>query len=288
MSLETNGIKGFRWLLACCVACVLLTIFWHMPAQAQAAGTVGLPLEAQRSCAAGSGSYGRAATVVSERVQASGARIVLNRMEGPPGTQLTLTGSGWPAGSTVTIDLIAHNEITGQLFVGQPGIAKATAGSDGSFRTRTFNAPQQHSCGGNGYGLPNSVVQYVAHTADNAVKAEAQFRYLPAPELQILSPGENGQSVTPGTPLAISGLHWEPGVEVTLTAATIANPAMPPELNNVPTPRDQDSIRALADAMGSFQVGMRIPVDLAPRTGYTIMAASSGPRFGMLTVPGRT
>lgn len=40
------------------------------------------------------------------------------------------------------------------------------------------------------------------------------------------------------------------------------------------------------DTTGSFQVNMRMPADLAPRTGYVITATSSGPRFGALTFPG--
>lgn len=286
MSRKMPRIPGMMVLIACGVAVMLLVCCWHMPAMARAANEASAPVAGQHSCAASSGAHGTAAVVVA-RGQTSGAQLYLNRVEGPPGTQLALSGDGWPAGAAVTIDLMGQ-QANGQAFVGVAGIAHVTALGDGSFHTGTFAAPYQHSCVGGGYGDPNTLVRYSAHTVDKSVEAEAQFRYLPAATVQIVTHDGYGQGVKPGAKLTIMGLHWEPEAEVTLTAATVAHAGLPHTGENAPVPVAGGMVRVAADMTGSFQANMRVPVMLPPRTGVVIAATGSGPRYGALTVPGET
>jgi hypothetical protein len=107
--------------------------------------------------------------------------ITLDPTEGAPETEVTVQGSGWIPGDTVSIHFaVAGNEV-----------AQATVGDDGSFVT-TFTVPSDAEIG-------EQLV--IAGTADVSHQADAAF--------QVTEPVEiRGRSLPPWIPLKVLLARW--------------------------------------------------------------------------------
>src|SRR5271166_1362876 len=115
-----------RPMWACRSLLVVILAAWTwsclLPAPATAFAAAAAP-NGRNSCGGSSALY----TVSADR---SGASIWLNHTSGPAGTQLDISGAGWLAGATVTIDAYG-NDSRGRSETGQIAIALAAAGLDG-------------------------------------------------------------------------------------------------------------------------------------------------------------
>jgi hypothetical protein len=60
----------------------------------------------------------------------NGPTAVIEPKSGPPGTQVTISGSGWPASATITIDGVSTTGQTGKAY------ATVRAANDGTFRSQ--------------------------------------------------------------------------------------------------------------------------------------------------------
>jgi hypothetical protein len=126
--------------------------------------------------------------------------ITLDPTEGAPGTEVTVTGSGWIPGDTVFIHFaVAGNEV-----------AQATVGDDGSF-TATFTVPADAEIG-------EQLV--IAGNLDVSRQTDAPFRVpesteqpsCPEPTVTLsASSGKAGDTIT------IQGKGWLPGGTVAFT-----------------------------------------------------------------------
>jgi hypothetical protein len=220
----------------------------------------------------------------------SGASIWLNHTTGPIGTSLVVSGAGWPAATTVTIDAYGDNG-AGQAVLGQAALAQARTFSDGIFQTAPFPAPAGYGCGmGTDYGAPGSVVLFRAHIRGNRVSAEARFTYLATPSF---SPPDlyPGSGVIPGSVLPLSGQNWGPDQLITITTEVTFGQTQE-ELDNtgVAQPSGSAPIQVRTTAHGVFTTQVVVPTDIpfAPSpydafAGLVVSVSATDPRYGTFT-----
>src|SRR5690348_6363666 len=67
--------------------------------------------------------------------------IHLNRSEGPIGTDLTVTASGWRPGAHVALHFDARDPKTSELYTLVPGFAQGTVAQDGIVKLTSLDAP---------------------------------------------------------------------------------------------------------------------------------------------------
>ena len=221
----------------------------------------------------------------------SGASIWLNHTTGPIGTSLVISGAGWPATTTVTIDAYGDNG-TGQVVLGQAALAQARTFSDGTFQTVPFPAPAESGCGAEAdYGPPSSFALFRAHIRGNGVSAEAQFTYLATPSFNGPPGLYAGLGVMPGNALPLFGQNWGPDQWITVTTEVTFGQTQE-ELDNVDTAQPSGSapIQVQADAHGAFTTQVVIPKVMPPApspydafAGFVVSVSATDPRYGTFT-----
>ncbi len=261
------------------------------------AGRLAMVAAAAVTCALSlvvSGGAARAATrntsacgpgaTASVGVAASSASITLSRTKGPPGMSLEVSGTGWPEGATVLVDVDAKGS-DGTLYVLIATVVSTNVASGGTFQMQAFPAPQPGGCGDISADTNN--VLFVAHTRDNSLSAEAPFTYTAQPTLDSPS----GQQVRPNFAVTLTSENWEPGEQVTITSGVVATAQVsciqqgPPACSQVTTPAPSATVHATANAQGAISLTYALPRGLPPRSGVLVQATGTGPLYGTVAAP---
>ena len=240
----------------------------------------------------GSSSCGRSSDAhLMVMTSQSGATIWLNHTTGPIGTTLVISGAGWPAATTVTIDIYGDNG-AGQAVLGQAALAQVRTFSDGTFQTSPFPSPTAYTCGiGAGYGAPGSVVLFRAHIRGNRVSAEARFTYLVTPSFDTPTDPDPSAGIIPGGVLPLSGQNWGPDQWIMISTEETFGQTQE-ELENVGAaqPSGSPPIQVQANAHGAFTTQVVVPKDmpLAPSpydafAGFVVSVSATDPRYGTFT-----
>ncbi len=213
----------------------------------------------------------------------------LSRTQGVVGTGLTATGTGWPAGAEVLVDAYTRRLVNGADFGAylEGTLASATISAAGDFTTPLFRAPFSQVCSAlsatpDGRAQDGGAMLFLVHTRDGRVRAPLYFTYLTydhGPSLR----GPQVQDQEQGSALALTGVGWEPGEQVSVTyeaapwSFTHANEPPPFQLSSAPP------VKATADAQGAFAV-MFPPFHEPADTVIALVAQGSGPRYGDVKV----
>jgi hypothetical protein len=233
---------------------------------------------AQRACGASSSSSSGTSTQASK----GSARISLSTPRGVAGTQVIVSGAGWPSGQRVVISVAnltdEHDGVNGTGW-----LSRATVGADGAFTTPTFGFPYA-VCGVR--PKAGTTASIVAATEDNSVRVIAPFALAQTPTLEVATP----QRLTPlpreATSVGVTGSDWIPGASVSLVAArldTIADAEGNQTQTASPFPRAQP-IRVTADARGEISANVPIPPGLPPGTAVDISATATSHSYGTLVI----
>lgn len=204
----------------------------------------------------------------------------LNRKQGTIGTTLMVTGSDWPAGASVLVDLYVkqpnNTYFSYSAFIGP--LTKGTTSSGGTIALAPFHAPPVGTCTGGFSGAQDGGdVLLLVHTADGRHRMPLTFTYInynDGPQVGINSsqdPFNSGKSV------AVTGLHWEPRERVTLTQQTAPRTDTPQPLNFTTTPNAAVSVTT--DDQGNF-VAILPEANVAPETWIMVETDGTGPRYG--------
>jgi hypothetical protein len=240
----------------------------------------------------GSSSCGRSSdALLMVMTSQSGATIWLNHTTGPIGTSLVISGAGWPAATTVTIDTYGDNG-AGQPVLGQAAFAQARTFADGTFQTIPFPAPIESTCGiGADYGAPGSVVLFRAHIRGNRMSAEARFTYLVTPFFDTPTDPDPSAGIMPGSVLPLSGQNWGPDQWIMISTEETFGQTQA-QLDNVGAaqPSGSPPIQVQANAHGAFTTQVVVPKDvpLAPSpydafAGFVVSVSATDPRYGTFT-----
>ncbi len=218
---------------------------------------------------------------------AGGVTARLSRTQGTVGTELTATGAGWPAGATVLVDVYIKRN--GAVFAEAP-LTQAVVSANGTFTTAQFLAPRSVVCSSlsetsDGRPTDGGSMLLLIHTRDGKARALVTFTYLTYDLGPWIIPASAGSALAPGTALAFTGAHWEPGEQVTLTpmaapgSFTLA--LFPPPSAFQPVPGL--AVSATADENGAFSAV--VPgFDEPPGTLVEVIAQGTGPRYGTVSV----
>ena len=202
----------------------------------------------------------------------------LDRSEGPVGTDLTVTASGWRPGAHVTLRVDGREPKTGKFYTLMPTFAQAVVARDGTVRLGTLDAPVFFCVDMNTYpnteyrfGDAGTTAFFVLAADDGEVSAPVAFQYLAAPTIS-LSAGEQG--VVVGSSVVVTGSGWEPHEPVTvmLMGTGISSGHV----------SYGETVHATADNQGAFQVRYPIAADWPWHTISQVQVKGSGPRFGTL------
>jgi hypothetical protein len=167
---------------------------------------------------------------------------------------ISVSGTSWPAQSQISIDFVD----TGEQNLGHPGIAQARTDATAAFHSPAFLAPQAFCGVAPGAG---TVGLFVAHTADDSVKAQTRFTFVTSPELttNLYSDSLTVQSAS----IQVSGQSWGPDALVTLYATQqqiVDHSITFSRIANAP------SIQIHADANGALQAAVPLPEGLRPQS----------------------
>jgi hypothetical protein len=208
--------------------------------------------------------------------------IHLNRTEGPVGTDLTVTDSGWHPGTYVTMHFDGRNPKTGEIYTLIPEFASGIVDNDGTVTLSSLNAPSF-------FCVDISTPAYTAYRFDQSggvtgyfvlasnhgeVSAPTAFRYLPAPTVALSGVDTFGGAKV-GSTLTVTGSDWEPHEPLTLTLLS-ADPAGP---GTVPNAARTD---ATTDTQGHFTATYPLDAHLRWNANVTLHVEGGGPRFGIL------
>jgi hypothetical protein len=183
--------------------------------------------------------------------------ISLDLTEGPPGTQVTVQGSGWFPGETVNINFADPAN----------KVAQATVGDDGSFEI-TFIVPDDAEMGDQ---------KVIAGTLEASWQTDAVFRVaespVPAPTppdaepIITLDPTEG----LPGTKVTARGSGWPPGHDLIVQWDSSGH----------------DLKVATIDSSGGFTFSFTVPEDRVPRRLHHVLffVMPPGSSFGGHFVP---
>jgi hypothetical protein len=126
--------------------------------------------------------------------------ITLDPIEGPPGTVVTATGSGWSAGHRVSVQWEDGTELAVTTVDGNGGFTVSfTVPDDATEREYTINFVDAPPEGGLGYFIPDT---FTVTAPSEPTPPEAQ------PTI-TLDPTEG----PPGTVVTVTGSGWTPGYE---------------------------------------------------------------------------
>src|SRR5690242_9290697 len=115
--------------------------------------------------------------------------IHLNRHEGPVGTDLTVTASGWHPGAHVALHFDARDPKSGEMYTLIPDLAKGRVGRDGAITLSSLDAPSffcvdMYTSDNTNYSFDESggtTAFFVLVSDHGEVSAPMAFKYLPAP-----------------------------------------------------------------------------------------------------------
>ncbi|HEU4782319.1 MAG TPA: hypothetical protein VFS83_03170, partial [Ktedonobacterales bacterium] len=211
----------------------------------------------------------------------------LNRTEGPDGTKLTVTASGWHPGAQVALHFDARDPKTGELYTFIPDLAKGTVAKNGTVALTNLAAPgfyciDLQSSDNTTYHFDGSggVTAYFVLVSDHGeVSAPVAFRYLLAPSVAIGQGGSYAQFVKVGSTITVSGTDWEAHEPLTITLR-------PGDASSPPIGSYAREVRATTDARGSFVVSYPLDARLRWNTDVYVAVEGTGPRFGTLDVLG--
>lgn len=213
--------------------------------------------------------------------------IHLNRTEGPVGTDLAVSASGWRPGAHVTLHFDARNPKTGELYVFMPRLAQGIVAQDGTVAFSVLDAPQffcldMSTPAYTEYKFDQSggtTAYFVLAADDGEVSAPLAFKYLPAPTVAVNGNGPYSQQVKVGTTIPVTGSGWEPNEPLTINLQS-DDPTAPA---TVPHARET---HVTTDAQGSFTTSYPLDARLPWNIGVLVMVEGTGPRFGALIESG--
>ena len=158
---------------------------------------------------------------------------------GHPGTQIQLTGTGFPANSPITLYAATDQ---GQCADGQMGAASIQPTSGGSTTDGSGNFQLGASWPSSGATQPGTAYYVCAHVNDTNKASNITFTVLPNPTVTA-----GPQQVNPGDAVTVSGQNWNP--QEALTVAITSG-------QGGPTIATQP---ATADGSGNFSISVTIP-----------------------------
>jgi hypothetical protein len=257
-------------LLTCAAIGWALTFFTGVAPTYAAAG-------ARHSCGASS-----SASAGSSTTRAGSARISLNTAQGVAGTQVVVSGTGWPIGVRVFISVENLTDEQGGVN-GTGRLISATVDVYGGFTTPAFGFPYA-VCGIRPKG--GTTASIVAATDDNSVRAVRPFALAQTPTLTVATPQQLSPLPLGATSIAVAGSDWAPGSSVSLVAAQLATVADADGIQRqtaTPLPGAQ-AIHATADARGAVTANVPIPSGLAPGTAVNLSATAISASYGTLLI----
>ena len=259
------------WLMSVWLMCVAMA--YALAASAAPAHA----LAASRTACGGSSSASSGA------VQAKGsARISLNTTHGVAGTQVVVSGTGWPVGQHILISV--ENLIDEQGGVNGTGwLSGATVNVYGGFTTPAFSFPYL-TCGVR--PKAGTTATFVAATEDNSLRAITSFAVAQTPTLEVASPQQLSPLLLGATSISVVGSDWAPGATVSLVAAhldMIAEADGNQRQTATPLPGAQ-TVHATADARGDVTANVPIPSGLAPGTVVNLSATAISASYGTLLI----
>jgi len=206
----------------------------------------------------------------------------LNHTEGPVGTDLSVTASGWHPGAHVTLHLDGREPKTGELYVLMPTFASGVIANDGTITLAALDAPSFFCVVLNAdpyteyrFGGPGTAAYVVLAADDGEVSAPVAFRYLSEPTMSLGGSAQGmAQEVTVGSSVAVTGSGWEPLAALTVTLAS-KSASSQRESSGAP-------LRASANDQGAFHVLYPIPTTWPWHTESQVLVTGNGPRFGTL------
>jgi hypothetical protein len=213
----------------------------------------------------------------------TGRTIHLNRTEGPVGTDLSVSTSGWHPGVAVALHFDARNPKTGELYTLMADFAKGTVAQDGTIALTSLNAPSYFcvdmaSPDYTSYQFDQdggTTAYFVLAASDGEVSAPVTFRYLPAPGVGLGGLGSFGEAKV-GTTITVTGTGWEPREPLSLTLRSgdprVTNPVVP----------FAAVTHATADAAGNFSAPYSLDARLRWNVGVDLAVEGTGARFGTL------
>lgn len=208
--------------------------------------------------------------------------IHLNRTEGPVGTDLAVTASGWHPGAHVNLHFDARDPKTGELYIFNPQFAQATVASDGMVTLSNLQAPpffcvDMSTPTYTDYKfdqLGGATAFFVLVADDGEVSAPVAFRYLPAPIISAngVDPAFHDSKV--GSSIIVTGSGWEANEPLTLTLRQLSD-------SSASVPYAAQTY-AVTDARGTFTADYPLDARLHWGRGVLLTVEGSGPRFGSL------
>jgi hypothetical protein len=261
------------WMACVIIVCALVFVAATTPAHA-AQVTRG-------SCGASSGAAPHTSAQAPKNA-ASAARISLNTRSGVVGTQVVVSGAGWPSGQRVFITV--ENLVDEQGGMNETGrLSGATVGANGAFTMPTFRFPSL-TCGVR--PKAGTTASIVAATEDASVRVVTSFAVAQTPRLEVATPQQLAPLPLGTTTIAVTGTDWAPGAPVSLIAArleTITSGEWASAVTATPLPGAQ-AIRVTGNARGELSASVPVPPNLPPGTSVNISASAISPSYGTLVI----
>ncbi|HET8907575.1 MAG TPA: hypothetical protein VFN11_11485, partial [Ktedonobacterales bacterium] len=201
----------------------------------------------------------------------TGRTIHLNRTEGPVGTDLSVSTSGWHPGVALALHFDARNPKTGELYTLMADFAKGTVAQDGTVTVSPLEAPSffcvdMFSADYTGYQFDQdggTTAYLVLDASDGEVSAPVAFRYLRAPSVGLGGLGSFGEAKV-GTSITVTSTGWEPHEPLTLTLRS-----GDPTVTNLVVPFAV-ATHATADAAGNFSAPYSLDARLRWNVGVDL------------------
>lgn len=214
-----------------------------------------------------------------------------SRNEGTGGTLLSISGSGWPANTTVEVDGWSDN--MGDMLYDDI-MAKVKTTASGAFQTQQFRLDMVCPwLGWTNVKIAPVTVLFVAHTLDGTFqtvshRAQMIFTYLPSPLFNGAQPEQATLTAThAGDTARIVSTGWTPGDHITITTLVAAWPQTPvgPYYGPPPitTPTSSGDITTTTNSSGSFSLTYHVP-DAAPLSTVLLLLHTSDSRYGDVSI----
>lgn len=208
--------------------------------------------------------------------------IHLNRGEGPVGTDLTVTTSGWHPGAHVALHFDARNPKTGELYTLMPDFAQGTVAQDGAVNLSALDAPpffcvDMSASKYTDYNFDQSggMTAYFVLASDHGeVSAPVAFRYLAAPTIDAQGVDPAFHDTRIGSTIIVTGSGWEPDELLSLMLRQPAGSSA-----SVPYATTEHTT---TDAQGNFTASYPLDSRLHWGRDAMLVVEGSGPRFGSL------
>ena len=206
----------------------------------------------------------------------------LNRHEGPVGTDLTVTASGWHPGAHVALHFDTRDPTTGALYTLISDFARGTVAKNGAVKLSTIDAPLFFCVAMSGpayadytFDQSGGVTAFFVLTSDRGeVSAPVAFRYLTAPTIGLDGADPSAEAKV-GSTIIVTGSGWEPHEPLALTLMTANATGFEP----VPY---ATQVHTTTDAQGTFASIYPLDARLRWDSNVTLVVEGNGPRFGYL------